>query len=282
MNYIKGVTLIILSSLFFTMNATLVKLLVDIPLYEKVFVRNILGVIFILPIIIKGDVSLFIEKEHRSNLLFRCILGFLGIIAYYYAIDNMILSDAAILNKLNPFFVILFSVLLLKEKLKDYQVISIIFAFLGALFVIKPTFDFSMLPALAALVSAVFAGGAYTAIRSISGKVSPSIIVFYFSLFTSVMTFIILLGNEIVIPDFRQALGLILMGLSATAAQVLMTSAYKYAEASRISIYNYSSIIFALIMTYTFFDDIPDIFSILGGIIIILSGIYNFKNNLRI
>jgi len=258
-----------------------VKLLVDIPLYEKVFARNILGVVLVLPVIIKTKTSIYVKKEFRTTLFFRCLIGLFGLLTYYYALDNMILSDATMINKLNPFFVILFSYLFLKEELKGYQVVSIIFAFMGAMLVIKPSLDFTVIPALIALLSAVFAGASYTLIRGLSGKVSPLIIVFYFSLFTSIVTFFLMLVDGVVTPNSRQLVFLILMALAATLAQIIMTFAYKIAEASRISVYNYASIIFALIITYTVFADSPDIYSIFGGVIIVLSGIFNFRKTLN-
>ncbi|XMB85767.1 DMT family transporter [Mycoplasmatota bacterium WC44] len=280
-NYAKGVILILLSSLFFTINATAVKLLTNFPLYEKIFVRNFLGMLFILPIILKDKSSLKVNKSSFYKLILRCVIGFLGLATYYYAIDNMVLADATILNKLNAFFVMIFSFIFLSEKLKKYQVIAILFAFVGAAFVIKPTFDSSVVPSMFALISAAFAGGAYTVIRGLSGKVKPVVIVFYFSTFTSLASIILLIGTEIVIPNFKESLLLILMGVSATIAQVLMTSAYKYAEASRISIYNYSSIVFAIISTFILFSDVPDMYSLIGALIIISSGVYNYRINIK-
>lgn len=278
-NYAKGVMLILLSSLFFTINATTVKLLTSFPLYEKIFVRNFLGMLFILPIILKDKSMLKMNTEAIYKLTIRSILGFLGLATYYFAIDKMVLADATILNKLNVFFVMIFSFLFLSEKLKKYQLIAIFFAFVGAIFVIKPTFNFEITPSLFALFSAAFAGGAYTAVRSLSGKVKPVVIVFYFSTFTSIVSIIMLTNTEIVIPTFNEALLLLLMAVSATIAQVLMTTAYRFAEASKISIYNYSSIVFAIISTLVIFSKIPDIYSIIGAVIIIFSGIYNYKRN---
>jgi len=274
-SYYKGVSLMLASALFLSVNALLVKML-DFPLYEKIFVRNLLGVLIILPLLKRVDFKL--DKNQRSKLLMRSVFGLLGLITYYYAIENMILSDATMLNKLNVFFVMLFSVLFLGEKLKRYQIISIFIAFGGALFVIKPSFSSEMLPSIIAVVSAMFAGAAYTTLRSLSGSVKPFVVVFYFSLFTSIISFVVMIRTGYRVPNIQELALLLVMGASATIGQISMTKAYKYAEASKLSIYNYSSIVFSLIFTYFILSDAPDMYSILGGLLIIIAGYYNFKN----
>ncbi len=274
-SYYKGVTLMLLSAFFLSINALFVKML-DYPLYEKIFIRNILGVLIIMPLLKSYDYKLKIKQG--KVLLLRSVLGLLGLITYYFAIENMILSDATMLNKLNVFFVMLFSVLFLGEKLKKYQLVSILIAFIGALFVIKPTFDLSILPAFIAVLSAMFAGAAYTTLRSLSGTVKPFVVVFYFSLFTSIVSFIVMITTGFTIPTWTDAGLLLLMGTSATIGQVMMTKAYKYAEASKLSIYNYSSIIFALVFTFFVLSEAPDIYSLAGGLLIIIAGYYNFRN----
>ena len=278
-NYVKGVLLIIASALFFTISATIVKYLGDVGVYSKAFYRSIFGTIIVLGFIAKSKTSLKVNKQYHKTLFLRCLFGFLGMISYYYAIDNMILSDATMINKLNPFFVLVLSSIFLKESLNRHQIFAIIIAFIGALFVIKPSFDLNFLPSLAALGSALFAGSAYTTVRSLSGKIKPLVMVFYFTVFTSISTFVLMLFNEGSIPTLNEFILLILMSVSATFAQTLMTYAYRYAEASRLSIYNYASIVFAVITTYVVFSTFPDIYSIIGGLLIILSGYYNYRMN---
>lgn len=272
--YYKGVTLMILSAFFLSINALFVKIL-DFPLYEKIFVRNLLGVLIILPLLKPNDLKLNMNQSKR--LLLRSFFGLMGLITYYFAIERMILSDAAMLNKLNVFFVMMFSVMFLGEKLKRYQLISILIAFVGALFVIKPSFDSDIIPSLIAVASAMFAGAAYTTLRSLSGSVKPFIVVFYFSLFTTIVSFFVMISTSYKIPDFKETIFLLLMGASATVGQVLMTKAYRYAEASKLSIYNYSSILFSLFFTFVVLSDAPDIYSIFGGFLIIFAGYYNFR-----
>src|SRR5699024_12703184 len=104
-----------------------------------------------------------------------------------YAIDHMILSDADTLMKLNPFWTILLSLIFLNEKVRNYQFIAMIVAIFGMLFVVKPEFSSSMIPAIGGLFSGIFAASAYTCVRALSNREAPYTIVFYFSFFSIIV-----------------------------------------------------------------------------------------------
>lgn len=132
------------------------------------------------------------------------------------------------------------------------------------MFVIKPTFSPAVFPALAATGTALCAGGAYTLVRHLKGREEPATIVFHFS-FISVIGMLIPTLAHFVMPTPAQLLGLLAIGLTASAGQFGLTFAYKYAKASEVSIYSYSTILFALLLDLLLWGDIPDRWSILGG-----------------
>jgi len=115
-NRIKGIILIILSAFGFAMMSAFVKLSGDLPSMQKAFFRNIVSFVIALGMIIYHKESFFGKKENQKLLIMRSTLGTLGVILNFYAIDHLILSDANMLNKLSPFFVILFFAIFLKEK----------------------------------------------------------------------------------------------------------------------------------------------------------------------
>ena len=101
-------------------------------------------------------------------LLLRSIFGTLGILCNFYAVDHLLVSDASMLNKLSPFFVIICSSLFLKEKATTVQKISIIIAFIGSLFVIKPSLNIlNNVNSLIGVLGALGAGIAYTCVRQL-------------------------------------------------------------------------------------------------------------------
>lgn len=266
----------LLSALSFALMGAMVKLASDVPVIEKVFFRNLITFILMLVIIIKERENPFKQGIATKFLIFRSLAGLAGVVLYFYAISNMTLADSTMLNKLSPFFVILFAGIFLKEGFNLRKVLVIIVAFCGALLIIKPQFDLSIFPALAGFLSAVFAGLAYTIVRFLKGKASSSMIVFYFSAISVIGT-IPLIITSFVMPNILTLSMLIGVGIFAGIGQIALTKAYHLAPASEISIYNYASILFATIIGVIIGDSFPDAFSIIGGIIIFLIAYYNYK-----
>lgn len=140
-NYIRGMIMIILSAFFFACMNVSVRLAGDLPSVQKSFFRNLVAAFFAAIILIKSHTAPKVEKTQWGSLFLRCAFGTLGILCNFYAIDHLLVADASILNKLSPFFAIIFSFLLLKEKIKPAQAMCVILAFVGCLFVVKPGFE---------------------------------------------------------------------------------------------------------------------------------------------
>lgn len=287
-NTSKGIILIIISAFFFALMSTFVRLAGDIFFVQKAFFRN--AVSFLIALV---GVLLDIKKHGKSViqipkgailfLFLRSIMGTIGIFGNFYAVDNLVLSDAAILNKMSPFFSILFSFFLMKEKIKPVPLIAIIIAFLGSLLIIKPSFNFSqMIPTLAGFLSGIGAGFAYACVRKL-GTLSckGKIVVLFFSSFSMLISLPYMIFNYNPM-NFKQWIFLILAGLSAAGGQFSITAAYYHASASKISIYDYSQIIFSTLLGFFVFGMIPDFWSIIGYTIIILMALLNFIYNTQI
>ncbi|MBS5953151.1 MAG: DMT family transporter [Paraclostridium bifermentans] len=260
------------------MMSAFIKLSGDLPSIQKTFFRNLVSCIIAFSLILKYKESAFGSKENRKILILRSIFGTLGIILNFYAIDRLVLSDANMLNKLSPFFVIIFSAIFLKEKIKSNQAIAVIIAFIGALFIIKPTLNFDIIPYVAGILGAIFAAAAYTCLRVLGGKEKFYTVVFFFSLFStvSIFPFAIMSYKSMTIIQFVY---LVLGGVFASIGQFGVTLAYKYAPAKEISIFDYSNIIFSAIISIVVFNVIPDKYSFIGYIIIFSASYYMFLNN---
>ena len=277
-NKTKAVFCMLISALGFTFMSVTVKYVTGIPLFEKVFFRNLisLGVAFFM--LKKSSAPMFGRRENQLALLARSSFGLAGVVLNFYAIAKLTLADSSMLGKLSPIFVTIMACIFLKEKIDSKQILSIIITFLGALLVIKPEFSLEMLPSLAGILSAAASGVAYTLLRYLKDKESPDTIIFYFSLISVVFTALFALA-EYVQPTFIQ-LGLLLAtGVFASVGQFGITYAYKFAKATEVSIYNYSAIVFGIILGFIFFGEIPDTLSLLGGAIIIAVAFYIFKHN---
>ena len=280
-NRTKGIIFIIMSAFGFAMMSAFIKLSGDLPSFQKTFCRNSISVIVALTLIVKNKGSFFGKKDNQKLLILRSTFGTIGILLNYYAIDRLVLSDANMLNKLSPFFVIIFSAIFLKEKIKPNQFFALAVAFLGALFIIKPSFSFEMIPALAGTLGGISAAAAYTCVRSLGGKEKPDTIVFYFSLFSSIVTLPLMLISykPMSIIQFTY---LILAGIFASLGQFGITFAYKFAPGKEISIFDYTNIIFSAIISLCLFGVLPDYLSVIGYLIIFGSSLYMFINNKKL
>ncbi|MBP9596235.1 MAG: DMT family transporter [Fusobacteriaceae bacterium] len=268
----KAIVYILISALAFTLMSTVVKLAKDIPTYEKVFFRNIINLIIAVNILKRDKISFWGEKKNRKYLVIRGVLGLLGVVCNFYAVTQMNLSDASMLFNLTPFFVTLFAIFFLGERILKIEYISLISAFIAVLLVIKPQFNMGIIGGVVGIIGAACAGGAYTLVSHINKKENPVTIVFYFT-FVSVILMTPFMIFNFVKPNMIELLLLILVGIFASVGQFMVTLAYKYGKPSEVAIYNYTSIVFAIAIGFGIWKEVPDKWSILGSIILIGTGI---------
>ena len=276
----KGILYIMAAAFGFAMMSLFVKLAGDLPAFQKAFFRNFVALIFIFIMMLREKVSFIPPKEHIPDLLGRSFFGTMGLLCNFYALGRLNLSDANMLNKLSPFFAIIFSIFLLKERPKFAQIVGVAVAFVGSLFIIKPGFDNpQVLPAVAGLLGGMGAGIAYTFVRRLGQKQENSRrIVFFFSAFSCILCLPFLIF-EYERMSGLQLIYLILAGTFACIGQLGITKAYICAPAREISVYDYTQVIFAAVLGFFVFGDIPDWLSVLGYILIIGAGVAMFFYN---
>lgn len=278
----KGVIFIVLSALSFTGMNTFVRLAGDLPTMQKVFFRNFVAMVFAFFAMLKAGDSFKPKKGSVKYLLLRSVAGLAGVFGNFYALDKIELSDASMLNKMSPFFALVFSALFIKEKVKPKQAIAIAVAFIGSLFIIKPTFaNTDLLASLAGFAGGMAAGGAYTCVRwlGIKGE-NGRLIVLFFSVFSCILTVPYLIFDYHYMTAF-QWFSLLMAGLFAAGGQFAITAAYTHAPSREISVYDYSQIIFAAIVGFFVFVDVPDLWSFVGYIIIVSMAVWMFLYNNR-
>ncbi len=266
----KAIIFIICSAFFFALMNMFVRMSGDLPSVQKSFFRNFVAFFFALIILIRSKEGFAFDKKNLPVFIARAGFGTLGILCNFYAVDHLLLSDASILNKLSPFFAIVCSYFILKEKIKPVQAAAVAIAFCGALLVVKPGFSVAgaLIPSLIGVAGGFCAGIAYTYVRVLGqrGERGPFIVLF-FSAFSCIVTL------PFLIFDFHpmsaaQVITLLLAGLSAAGGQFTITAAYTHAPAREVSVFDYTQIVFAAGLGFFFFGQIPDLWSILGYIII--------------
>ena len=270
-----GILFILGAALCFAAMNLFVNMAGDLPLMQKVFFRNALTSVVVFVILCFQKPHFRIANKGCVPWLFlRSALGLLGVILNFYAIDNIgSISDASILNKLSPFFAILFSVLLLREKPKIPELIFVLIAFAGAVCVVNPRFDMTVLPALAGVGSGACAGFAYTCVRILAVKGERGMMtVFFFAVFSTVVTLpFLVIGYQPMTG--MQLLWLLLAGVAATGGQFFITAAYRLAPAKEIAVFDYMQVFFAAILGYVFLQQVPETLSFIGYAVIIAAAV---------
>ena len=264
-----GVFYIVISAFCFSLMSVCVRKAGDLPTFQKAFFRNSVAAVAGFILVAKSG-SFKMQKGSFVPLILRSIVGLVGIIGNFYAIDRMNISDASILNKLAPFFSVIFSIWILREKASVWDLVFVGIAFSGALFVVKPSFDVSeFFPALIGVLGGLGAGMAYTFVRRLSnhGERGPYI-VFFFSVFSciAILPFVIVQWQPM---ETWQVVWLLLAGCAASGAQFSVTAAYAHAPAKEISVYDYSQVLFTAVWGVAFFGEFPDYLSVIGYVIII-------------
>ena len=278
----RGIVCLVLSAFCFALMSMFVHLAGDLPSMQKSFFRNLVAALSAVVLLLRAGEPFRIRRENLPYFLMRSIFGTMGVLCNFYAVDHLVLSDASMLNKMSPFFAILFSILILKEKISLPQVAIVIGAFIGSLLILKPSgASLVSFPALIGLIGGLGAGFAYTNVRVLGekGEKGPFVVAF-FSGFSCLVTL------PYLIFDFHPMSGmqlvyLLFAGLAAAGGQFSITAAYFHAPAKEISVYDYSQILFSAAMGFIVFGQIPDVLSWIGYALICAMAVAMFFYNNR-
>ncbi len=273
----KSILAMLISALAFSLMGVFVKSTGDIGVMQKSLFRTATIMIISLIMIKFNNIKLTSIKHHKL-LLLRSALGTGGILLNYYAIDHLILSDANIIFRLSTIFLIIFCWILLKEKISKNQALTILIAFIGVIFIVKPQLSVEIYPYLIAILGAAFAALAYTTLRVLGQREHTLSIVFYFSAFTTVILTPYVLTHYEPMSD-KQIFYAILAGGCAAIGQLGVTIGYKYAPAKEVSIYNYFGVVFSAVFSIFLFGMIPDALSLLGYGIVFTASYTMYKQN---
>jgi drug/metabolite transporter (DMT)-like permease len=285
-NMDRGILFMLLASLSFAVMGGFAKVVSQVlPPVEVTFFRNIFGVVLVGIAIYRVPLKQTGGKPFL--LIFRGSMGFAALLAYFYIMAYIPLGEAVTYNKTSPIFVAIFAYLFLNEKLHKSALLAIIIGFVGIVLVAQPqggTFDkYDIL----GIFSGIGAALAYTSIRELRKYYDTRAIVMSFMGVGTVAPLILMLVTpyvnvseefdwmfaEFVIPKGVQWGYVTAVGIFATISQLLMTKAYELTKAGIVGTISYSNIVFAVVIGIMLGDPIPDIWTVLGIILVILSGL---------
>ena len=253
----KGILLMTASALCFAFMSIAVKRTGGtIPVFEQVFFRNLVIVIVAGAYLLRRHLPLYGPRQYQPAMFGRSILGVLGVLASFLATNTGSQADVSILSRLSPFLITAFSALFLKEKITKIQIPALLLAFGGAFVVANPKFHFNMYPIVMALLCSLASSFSYTLVGYLKGKAHPfSIILHLGTVSVATMVPVMLLTRQFVWPTGQEFFYLLLIGIFGVLGQICLTYAYKLADASEVSIYSNTNILFAAILGRVFFGE---------------------------
>ncbi len=278
-NRARALLLLLVSASGFATISLFIRLAGDVPTMEKTLYRNAVSLAVIIGVLIRSGIPFRVPKGARLDMFFRCAFGCGGMICYLWSIDHMGLADANMLNKTSPFFSVLMSIWILKEKPSVRDIVCIMIAVFGAVLVVKPGRGLASYPALIGLFGGFIAGMAYSYVRKVGlDGVAAPVTVLCFNLFSCAVCLPFVVTSD-VHAHGMQIVYLAIVGILAAVVQIALTKAYSYAPAKEISVFDYSQIVFAALLGFIFWGELPDLLSVIGYIIIIGCAVFRALDN---
>ena len=271
----------LLSALGFSLMAVCVKLAAQrgIPLLEIVAARALVSLFLSYADLKRKGLSPWGNK--RGLLVARAVVGTLALMCAYYAVIVMPLADATVIQYLHPVFTAIIALIFLKERIHKATLLCIAFSFAGLVFVVRPEFLFggmqSELPGIYYLIALGGAFGsavAYVLVRKLNETDDSAVIIFYFPLFAFPFS-IVLLGSDFVWPSGLDWLILLCVGIFTQMGQIGITKAMQTETAGRSTAYSYLQVVFAAILGWLFFYEVPSGWTVLGASLIVLGVLSN-------
>lgn len=267
MRPLQGAALLALSALLFSGMGVLVREASATVNNENiVFFRNIVGVFFFLPLLLSKGLRPFKTKRLKSHLL-RTTYGLAAMYCFFYAIAHLPLADAMVFTYSAPVFTPIIAYFWLKEPLTKRMLAFSVLGLLGVVLVAKPSDAIFGSLSLVGLAASLLAASAFVSIREMSNTEPAYRMVFYFALFSSLISAIPLLWAWQPLNQ-QQLILLCAAGLLAALAQIIMSRAYSLAPPGLIGPVAYLAIVFAGVFSFFLWDEVPDVASILGAVLI--------------
>ncbi|MFT4614855.1 MAG: drug/metabolite transporter (DMT)-like permease [Bacteroidia bacterium] len=276
----SGAQYMLLSALGFALMSTCVKLCAQqgIPLLEIVAARSLVSLVISYIDVRRKGLSLW--GTHQRLLIARGVVGTLALICVYYAVTTLPLAEATLLQYMHPVFTALLALLILKEAIQVSTILCIVLCLAGLVVMVQPgSFDSAQirLPPLSVAIALIGAFGsaiAYVLVRKLAPLEDASVIIFYFPLIALPLS-VVLLRDDFVMPGSQSLVLLLMVGIFTQIGQLGLTHAMRSETAGKAAAFSYVQVIFAVILGWTVFSEIPATWTWIGGALILSGAMLN-------
>lgn len=281
-NLLRAAVYTLLASLLFAGMGVAVRFAsTELPNTMIVFMRTLFGLLALLPWLVRAGGWQALATRRLPFHLFRAGVGMAAMYCFFYALAHLQLAEAVILNYSSPLFIAVFALLLLGEKPNSRVVSAIILGFIGVGLVVKPGAGVWSPAAVIGVGAGILTALAMVGIRGLSSTEPTRRIVFYFSLFGTLIAAVPLFWTWQT-PSATVLGAMVLAGTGATAAQLLLTKSYSLVPAAQVGPYTYSSVIFAAIFGWLLWGETPDLATFAGSALIVTAGIMTLRGRTQV
>jgi drug/metabolite transporter (DMT)-like permease len=284
MNILKAVLLKLTSALMFSVMAAFVRYVSDVtPVGEVVFCRSFFAVLPVMLIYaLRGELGAAFRTSRPFGHLGRGAISVAGMFLNFAALARLPIVDVTTITFASPLITVALAAIFLKERVRIYRWSAVAVGFVGVIVMLWPHLDMkrytggdvaAALGALYALASAFTNAGSVVQTRRLTDTETTSSIVLYFSLFCALGGLLTLPFGWIV-PSLPQLGALVGLGVFGGLSHILLTESYRYAPASLVAPLDYTALLWAFILGYWFFDELPTSTVYIGSAIVAASGLF--------
>lgn len=271
---LPAIFFMLLTGLMFVAVTAIVKVVgSDVPAAEAAFLRYLLGLVFLLPMlpaIRKSWVTGALDKSAMMLFSLRGVVHSLGVIAWFFAMTQIPIVEVTAMNYMSPIYVTLGAALFLGEKLAFRRIAAIIVALIGGLIILRPGFREVSLGHIAMIGTALSFAGSYLIAGRMAGKVSPTVIVGMLSITVTIGLFPFAVAVWVT-PTLEQLFWLFLVAAFATAGHFFMTVAFRMAPMAVTQPVTFLQLIWSAILGLIMFAEPVDFWVVVGGVLIMAS-----------
>ncbi len=244
--------------------------------YQLLLLRSVFSLVPVLVLVRRAGVRKTLKTRKFGPLLFRSFLLFMAFATWVGALDMVPLADMVAVGMAMPLVVTAFGALLLGESVDSRRWAAIFAGFFGVLLIVGPSGEFPLAATMLAMSSVVFFGMAFVRTRRLGVTESAETMVLYQVVFNCIGSGLVLLvlPGKWLMPSAVDWGLFAAVGLCAGLAQFCMTSAFRAAPLSVVAPFEYFALVWAVILGYVVWSDIPDLWSVAGALIVVASGLY--------
>lgn len=270
----KAVCMMIFSAAMFQSMNAVIRHVSDLGLhpFEIAFFRNVFGIAVMVPLIMRYGLQVMYTSRFDLHLL-RGVINVVSMLCFFYSVSVAPLAAVASLGFTLPLFVTIYAAFMLKERLHSRRIAALVIGVLGALLIIRPGSDDMNLGNLIVLVGTAVWGLALMVIKVQSRTESPLNITLWSSIMLAALSAIpaLLVWKA---PDMEQLIWMAVTGVLGTAGTMAVATAMKLADASAVMPFDFTKLLWAALIGYLAFGQVPDMWVWIGGAVIFSSTVY--------